>query len=239
MRSETVFRREFGTWNPADLEWTNWHITGSDCTCRLVFIDTSPMSGYIRGSAKQRGRAALASTPIFNAGTVVPLDLDSDDQGELTDQESEAPIVVLEKTISDSLSSYANSESASSGFEKIDQPTVAFNRDPGIDSKRGNSEGSAAQTLRIRRNAETSREGKPTGFTPQPMENSTQTRIGDRFFASPTPNNASYNASSLVIPWNYAVLILLFVVFMIGMIFVMGRGNYHYIRLEIGGFNSD
>ena len=37
-------------------------MSGSDLRV-VVFVNASPMPGYIRGSAKQRGRAALTATP--------------------------------------------------------------------------------------------------------------------------------------------------------------------------------
>ena len=60
------------------------------------------MPGYIRGSAKQRGRAALTAPPLFGAESAVSVDLDPDGQKERMDQKFGAPMVVTEEAFGDS-----------------------------------------------------------------------------------------------------------------------------------------
>ena len=60
-------------------------MSGSD-NCVVVFINALPMPGYIRGSARQRGRDALASAPIFSARNTAPPKLDMDYRGERMSQ---------------------------------------------------------------------------------------------------------------------------------------------------------
>ena len=52
-------------------------MNGSDY-CVVVFFNALPMPGYIRGSARQRGRDALTSVPPFSAMNAAPPKSDMD-----------------------------------------------------------------------------------------------------------------------------------------------------------------
>ena len=98
-------------------------MSGSDLRV-VVFINALPMPGYIRGSARQRGRDALSATPIFSEKDAVPLELDMDSQEERMGQKFGTGMVTTEEACRFSSNSRGSGDS------------VPFS-DPGIDFKNG------------------------------------------------------------------------------------------------------
>ena len=81
--------------------------------------------------------------------------------------------------------------------------------------------------------------GEPTVFAGQSANSHAQRYTDDRFVASPTPIQHDRYASSLIISRNHAIVFLLLVGFFVCVVYFMNRGNYYYIKFEIGGFDMD
>ena len=181
------------------------------------------MPGFIRGSARQRGRAALSATPLFSEKNAVPLELDVDSQEEPMGQSFGTEIATTEKACRFCPNVHGSGASA------------PFNG-PGVN---GENSDSAAEVFRAHSCADTVRDERSTVFAEQSADSHAQRYTDDRFVSGPTPIQHDSYTPSLVISRNYAIVFLLLVGFIICVVYFTSRGNYYYIKLEIGGYDLD
>ena len=178
------------------------------------------MPGYIRGTARQRGRDTLSTTSSFSTENVVPQAFNADDQETREDQ----CIGGAMRAIGESCPLVPDRE--------IDAPASV--NGPVMEEV---NNGSAARAFRGFNRAEASSTEEPTVFAGWTTDPYAQRRAEDRFITNSIRFQRDGHGSSLVIPRSYVIVFLSLVGFIIGWDYLASRGNYFCIKLEIEGYD--
>ena len=133
----------------------------------------------------------------------------------------------------------------SSDFEKIGRSVCTTSDRSDYEANQEVLDNFATRDLTLRRDAPISYQKEYSEFAQSstlPLkDNSTQTddkfaRVSDRDSASSVPKQSLGTFPSTVVPWNNALAVILVAIIVVVLYFLVDRGNYYYVRLEIGGF---
>ena len=194
-------------------------MSGSDFAALCFFNALPKMPGYIRGSARQRGRDALSTTSSFSTKNVATEALDIDDQ----ETRKRGGITGEMETFE---------ENSLFGMDPQTYVPTSFNTPvPEEENKE-----STARPLRGLGRADTLSMEEPTVFVRESTNPDVQRRAENRLLANPIRLQRDGHGLSLVVPRNYVVVFLLLVGFFIGLAYLTSRGNYFCIKLEIEGY---
>ena len=172
------------------------------------------MPGYINGTVKERGPAALASPRLFGAPAC-----------ELPDSDLSGAMRPLLPMSQSSDSEYVGKAIEPSEYEPSETVMDDFATDE-VDPRPVNGNlGVSERPNLCRRWVPPSRSGSPQ--TSAPMASNS-----DQNFAGFIPHRGADLV--VTVPRNYALAFVFFVFLMIIWYLLMNRGNYYYIRLEIG-----
>ena len=177
------------------------------------------MPGYIRGSARQRGRNALSTTSPFSTKNVATEVLDLDDQ----EMRESGGFGSAMKAIGESRPLGVNQQTnAPTSFDAPVPDEV--------------DKVSAARTFCGLGRAEASSMEEPAVFARKSTNPYAQRRAENRFLANPIRLQRDGHGLSLVVPWKYVVIFTLLVGFIIGLAYLTSRGSYFCIKMEIEGY---
>ena len=185
-------------------------MSGSDFAALCFFNALPKMPGYIRGSARQRGRDALSSTPSSITASFGEMGKRGGFTGEMKASEEDSPF----------------------GMDPQTYVPTSFNTPvPEEENKE-----STARPFRGLGRADTLSMKEPTVFVRESTNPDVQQRAENRSLANPIRLQRDGHGLSLVVPRNYVVVFLLLVGFFIGLAYLTSRGNYFCIKLEIEGY---